>query len=110
VSAVRPQGTVTFVFTDIEGSTELLKTLGDRYPEVVSAHRQILREEFGARGGIEVDTQGDAFFFSFARARDAVAAAVAAQRRLAETAWPADAQVRVRMSLHTGEPVAGEEG
>ena len=105
-----PQGTVTFVFTDIEGSTELLKRLGDRYAEVVAEHRRILREEFGARDGVEMDTQGDAFFFSFARARDAVAAAVAAQLRLAAHAWPDGSTLRVRMSLHTGEPVVGEEG
>ena len=105
-----PQGTVTFVFTDIEGSTELLKRLGDRYADVVATHRRILREEFGRRDGVEMDTQGDAFFFSFARARDAVAAAVAAQQRLAAHAWPDGIKLSVRMSLHTGEPVVGEEG
>jgi class 3 adenylate cyclase len=105
-----PQGTVTFVFTDIEGSTDLLKRLGDRYVEVVAEHRRILREEFGGRGGVEMDTQGDAFFFSFARARDAVVAAVATQLRLAAHAWPDGSTLRVRMSLHTGEPVVGEEG
>ncbi len=105
-----PQGTVTFVFTDIEGSTDHLKRLGDRYVEVVAAHRRILREEFGRRNGVEIDTQGDAFFFSFARARDAVASAVAAQQRLASHDWPGGATLCVRMSLHTGEPVVGEEG
>jgi class 3 adenylate cyclase len=105
-----PHGTVTFVFTDIEGSTELLKRLGDRYSDVVAQHRRILREEFRNRTGVEMDTQGDAFFFSFGRARDAVAAAVAAQRQLASYAWPDGAMLRVRMSLHTGEPVVGEEG
>ena len=78
-----PGGTVTFVFTDIAGSTELLKRLGDRYAEALADHRRIVREAFGARGGEEIDTQGDAFFYSFGRARDAVAAAVAAQRALA---------------------------
>jgi class 3 adenylate cyclase len=110
VSDERPQGTVTFVFTDIEGSTELLKQLGDGYAGVTAEHRRLVREAFGARGGVEMDTQGDAFFFSFARARDAVAAAVAAQRALAGHAWPGGVSVRVRMSLHTGEPVVGEEG
>ena len=110
MSGTPPQGTVTFVFTDIEGSTQLLKALGDEYAEVVADHRRIVREEFGARGGTEMDTQGDAFFYSFARARDAVAAAVAAQLHLARHSWPPGAQVRVRMSLHTGEPVVGEEG
>ncbi len=109
-SARVPQGTVTFVFTDIEGSTELLKRLGDRYADVVAAHRAILREEFGRRNGVEMDTQGDAFFFSFARARDAVAAAVAAQQRLSSHGWPDGVRLSVRMSLHTGEPVVGEEG
>ena len=103
-------GTVTFVFTDIAGSTELLKRLGDRYADVLSEHRRLIREVFTARGGQEIDTQGDAFFFCFARARDAVAAAVAAQRGLARHDWPDGIAVRVRMSLHTGEPVAGEEG
>jgi class 3 adenylate cyclase len=105
-----PQGTVTFVFTDIEGSTDLLKRLGDRYVDVVAQHRKIVREEFGSRDGVEMDTQGDAFFFSFGRARDAVAAAVATQLRLAAHPWPEGATLRVRMSLHTGEPVVGEEG
>jgi len=106
-----PQGTVTFVFTDIEGSTELLKQLGEGgYAQAVADHRRIIRSEFEQRGGTEMDTQGDAFFFSFARARDAVAAAVAAQLALEEHRWPAGSRVRVRMSLHTGEPVVGEEG
>jgi class 3 adenylate cyclase len=109
-SAAVPHGTVTFVFTDIEGSTELLKRLGDGYAEVVAEHRRILRQEFSNRNGVEMDTQGDAFFFSFGRARDAVAAAVAAQRQLASHTWPDGAMLRVRMSLHTGEPVVGEEG
>jgi class 3 adenylate cyclase len=110
VSSALPGGTVTFVFTDIEGSTELLKRLGDDYAALVASHRRIVREEFRSRGGQEVDTQGDAFFFCFASARDAVAAAVAAQRALAGTSWPGGADLRVRMSLHTGEPVVGEEG
>ena len=103
-------GTVTFVFTDIAGSTELLKQLGDRYAEALADHRRIVRQEFGSRDGKEIDTQGDAFFYAFGRARDAVAAAVAAQRALAAHEWPAGTEVRVRMSIHTGEPVVGEEG
>jgi class 3 adenylate cyclase len=105
-----PQGTVTFVFTDIEGSTALLKRLGDRYADALADHRRLIRDDFAARGGQEIDTQGDAFFFCFVRARDAVAAAVAAQRALAAHAWPDGSDLRVRMSLHTGEPVLGEEG
>jgi class 3 adenylate cyclase len=107
---VLPGGTVTFVFTDIAGSTELLKRLGDRYADALADHRSILREEFGSRGGREIDTQGDAFFFGFQRARDAVAAAVAGQRALAAHVWPDGVELLVRMSLHTGEPVVGEEG
>jgi class 3 adenylate cyclase len=103
-------GTVTFVFTDIEGSTSLLERLGDRYSEALAEHRRIVRDAFGARGGQEIDTQGDAFFYAFERARDAVAAAVAAQRALASHSWPDKEDLRVRMSVHTGEPVVGEEG
>jgi class 3 adenylate cyclase len=105
-----PGGTVTFLFTDIEGSTRLLQQLGDAYGDVVRDHRQLLREHLGEKGGTEVDTQGDAFFYSFPRARDGVAGAVAAQRALAEHEWPDGAEVKVRMGLHTGEPSVGEEG
>jgi class 3 adenylate cyclase len=105
-----PVGTVTFAFTDIEDSTELLKRLGDDYREVLTMHRRIIRDAFAVRDGIEIDTQGDAFFYVFARARDAVAAAVEAQRRHAEAPWPNGAEVRVRMGLHTGEPAVHEEG
>jgi class 3 adenylate cyclase len=105
-----PGGTVTFLFTDIEGSTRLLQELGDDYSQVVADHRRILRDVFGQTGGHEVDTQGDAFFYSFTRARDAVVAAVDGQRALAGHSWPHDAEVRVRMSLHTGEPTVGDEG
>jgi class 3 adenylate cyclase len=105
-----PTGTVTFVFTDIEGSTRLLQQLGDAYADVTRDHRRIVREAFGADGGSEVDTQGDAFFYSFGRARDAVRAAVAAQRDLAAHEWPDGATVLVRMGLHTGEPTVGDEG
>jgi class 3 adenylate cyclase len=105
-----PGGTVTFLVTDVEGSTRLLQELGDGYGDVVRDHRGILREHLGAKGGTEVDTQGDAFFYSFPRARDAVAGAVSAQRALAAHDWPQNAQVRVRMGLHTGEPSVGEEG
>src|SRR6266567_1761793 len=105
-----PSGTVTFVFTDIEGSTKLLQELGDAYAEVSRDHRAIVREAFGAHNGTEIDTQGDSFFFSFMRARDAVAAAVDTQRALARHEWPGGKTVRVRMGLHTGEPTVGDEG
>ena len=105
-----PGGTVTFLFTDIEGSTALLQRLGDDYTQVVADHRRLLREVFQQADGREVDTQGDAFFYSFTRARDAVRAAVAGQRALAEHSWPQGAEVRVRMGLHTGEPTVDDEG
>jgi class 3 adenylate cyclase len=105
-----PSGTVTFLFTDIEGSTALLRELGDAYTGVLKEERRILRETLGAAGGSEIDTQGDAFFFSFPRARDAVAGAVAAQTALAAHSWPDGVQVKVRMGLHTGEPSVGDEG
>jgi class 3 adenylate cyclase len=108
--ATLPGGTVTFLFTDIEGSTRLLQQLGDAYGDVVRDHRQLLREHLGDKGGTEVDTQGDAFFYSFPRAKDGVAGAVAAQRALSEHRWPDGAEVKVRMGLHTGEPSVGEEG
>jgi class 3 adenylate cyclase len=105
-----PGGTVTFLFTDIEGSTRLLQELGDDYGQVLADQRRILRDAFQAAEGREVDTQGDAFFFSFPRAKDAVRAAVEGQRKLSDHEWPREAQVRVRMGLHTGEPTVGEEG
>ena len=105
-----PGGTVTFLFSDIEGSTRLLQELGDDYARVVEDHRRIMRRAMEGHGGTEIDTQGDAFFFSFTRAKDAADAAVGAQRALAEHEWPDGAQVRVRMGLHTGEPQVGEHG
>ncbi len=105
-----PQGTVTFLFTDIEGSTELLKQLRDQYTKLLSGQRDMLRAIFDKWGGREVDTQGDAFFVSFSRAMDAVKAVVEIQRALAGHDWPEGAQVRVRMGLHTGEPWVGDEG
>jgi class 3 adenylate cyclase len=108
--ATLPAGTVTFLFTDIEGSTELLKRLGERYGEVLSEHRRLVRELLAAADGVEIDSQGDAFFFAFPRARDAVAGAVEVQRAHARHGWPDDTEVRVRIGLHTGEPSVGAEG
>ncbi len=105
-----PTGTVTFLFTDIEGSTRLLQQLGDRYAEVLADCRRLLRTAFQAHGGREVDTQGDAFFVAFARARDALSAAVAAQRAILAHPWPDGTAVRVRMGLHTGEPLSADAG
>ncbi|HEY7004743.1 MAG TPA: adenylate/guanylate cyclase domain-containing protein [Gaiellaceae bacterium] len=103
-----PAGTVTFLFTDIEGSTRLLHHLGDRYADVLTDHRRLLRVAFARHSGREVDTQGDSFFVAFGDAGDAVRAAEAAQRALAEHPWPEDRDVRVRMGVHTGEPLLAE--
>ncbi|PWT75057.1 MAG: hypothetical protein C5B60_05910 [Chloroflexi bacterium] len=105
-----PTGTVTLLFTDIEGSTQLLQQLGDGYGELLAACRALLRRVFQEHGGHEVDTQGDALFAVFARASDAVSAAVAAQRALASSPWPQGVAVHVRMGLHTGEPSRVPEG
>ncbi|HYZ76877.1 MAG TPA: BTAD domain-containing putative transcriptional regulator [Gaiellaceae bacterium] len=99
-----PAGTVTFLFTDIEDSTRLLHELGDRYAEALAEHRRLLRQAFGRHGGVEVDTQGDAFFVAFASVKGAAAAATEAQEAL--KAGP----IRVRMGLHTGEAVVSDEG
>ena len=105
-----PTGTVTYLFTDIEGSTRLLHDLGDRYAEVLAAHHRILRSAFDAFGGREVESHGDGFFAAFPRARDAVAASIAAQRAIAAHSWPEGKMVRVRMGLDTGEPLDAETG
>jgi predicted ATPase len=99
-----PSGTVTFLFTDIEGSTRLLYELGDRYAEALAEHRRLLRAAFARHGGVEVDMQGDAFFAAFARVSEAVTAAAEAQQALSE------GPIRVRMGLHTGEPTVTEDG
>ena len=99
-----PGGTITFLFTDIEGSTRLLKRLGEDYGLVLAEHHRLFRTLFEEHGGREVDTQGDAFFAVFRRAKDAVAAALAGQRRVAAISWPEQVDVRVRMGMHTGEP------
>ncbi|OUL98448.1 adenylate/guanylate cyclase domain-containing protein [Variovorax sp. JS1663] len=101
-----PQGTVTFLFSDIEGSTRLAQRLGDQpWSELLEAHRMLLRRTFATHAGTEVDTQGDAFFVVFTRAADAVACAAAAQQALLSYAWPVDDAVKVRIGIHTGEAV-----
>jgi len=107
---VLPGGTVTFLFTDIEGSTKLLKSLRDMYSTLLDEHREILRGAFAQWNGHEVDSRGEEFFVAFPRATDAVAAAVTAQRELAAHTWPDGVDVRVRIGLHTGEPWVAEEG
>ena len=98
-----PSGTVTFLFSDVEGSTRLLTRLGGRYAEVLGEHQRLLRAAFDEHDGREVHAEGDAFFVAFARASDAIAAAVSAQRALASERWPEGVDVRVRMGVHTGE-------
>jgi class 3 adenylate cyclase len=97
-----PSGILTFVFTDVEGSTRLLRQLGDGYGSLMAEHRHLLREAFSKRGGHEVDAQGDSFFVAFTRPRDAVLAAVAAQRSLLVHPWPLGVVLRVRIGVHTG--------
>jgi class 3 adenylate cyclase len=105
-----PQGTVTFLFTDVEESTDLTRRLGERYAGVLADSRRLLREALAEHRGVEVDTQGDGLFAAFDSARDAVLAAAAAQRLHAEHEWPDGADVRVRLALHTAEPHVWEEG
>ena len=104
MAAPLPTGVVTFLFTDVEGSTKLLYELGDEYAAALHEHRRVLRAAFDAHSGVEVDTQGDAFFVAFARASDAVASASDAQKALA------GGPIRVRMGLHSGEPRLTDEG
>ena len=100
-----PTGEVTFLFTDIEGSTALLEELGaSKYADALAEHRRLVREASQRHGGVEVDTQGDAFFVAFPTADGAVHAAADAQRALAEGG------VRVRMGVHTGKPYTTDEG
>jgi predicted ATPase/class 3 adenylate cyclase len=99
-----PSGTVTFLFTDIEGSTKLLYELGDAYADALAEHRRVLREAFARHDGVELGTEGDAFFVVFVRAADAVAAAAEGQQALR------GGPIRVRMGLHTGEPLVTDEG
>src|SRR5947208_8462766 len=105
-----PMATITLLFTDIEGSTLLLQQLGERYADILATCRQLLRTAFQQWNGVEVDTQGDAFFVAFARASDAVSAVVDIQRALARHDWPSGAAVALRMGLHTGEPTRTAEG
>src|SRR5438105_192188 len=110
-AAAVPTGTVTFLFTDIEGSTRLLMDLGrDRYGEVLSAHHRLLRSAFNEAGAIEIDTKGDSFFVVFPSAAAAVAAAGNVQLAILEEDWPEAADLRVRMGLHTGEASVSGDG
>lgn len=97
-----PSGRVTFVLTDVEGSTRLLRELGDAYPGVLNAHRVLLRDAWADHGGHEIDNHGDSCLVAFDNPSDAVVACASAQRAMASYRWPSDAQVRVRMGLHAG--------
>jgi predicted ATPase/class 3 adenylate cyclase len=105
-----PGGTVTFLFTDIEGSTQLLQRLGDDYSQALADQRQILRAAFKKFNGFEIDTQGDSFFVAFSRAIEAVYTVAEAQRNLQTHKWPQETILRLRMGLHTGEPKIGPTG
>ena len=105
-----PAGTITMLFSDIEGSTALLRRLGDRYADALSAQRSLMRAAFADCGGQEMGTEGDSFFVVFGSAIDAVRCCVAAQRALYSHDWPGGIPVRVRMGLHSGEPVRHEDG
>ena len=108
--ATLPNGTVTLLFSDVEGSTRLVSQLGNDYERVLDQHRTIVRDAVSAARGVEVDQRGDEFFVVFPEAEDAATAAVAIQRGLAEHPWPEDADVRVRIGMHTGTPSARPEG
>ena len=105
-----PSRTTTFLFTDIEGSTALLRRLGDRYPEVLGTHRMLIRAAVQRAGGREVDTQGDAFFFTFPGCGLALKAAVDIQTSLAQHDWPEGADLTVRLGVHSGEVRVRPEG
>jgi class 3 adenylate cyclase len=109
VTAQLPTGTVTFLFSDVEGSTELLRRLRDGYAEVMADHERLLRSAFQDCGGHEINTQGDSFFIAFRKPKDAVAAAVRAQRALARHPWPEGTVMRVRIGIHTGEVTVAAE-
>ena len=110
VTSELPRGTVTFLFTDVEASTSLVRHLGSEYGDVLRRHRELIREAVGAHHGREVDTQGEGFFVAFGRAKDSVAATVAAQCAHAAEPWPDGSVVRVRMGIHTAEPELSSDG
>jgi DNA-binding NarL/FixJ family response regulator/class 3 adenylate cyclase len=104
-----PTGTVTFVFTDVEDSTGLVRDLGNAYGTVISDHRAVVRDAAGGRGGYEVDCRGDEFFLAFARPHDAAEAALKIQREHQRRSWPGDRPVRVRIGIHTGVAAVEED-
>jgi class 3 adenylate cyclase len=110
IASRKPTGTVTFLFSDVEGSTQLLHRIGDKYAQALEEQRAIMRTAFQQFEGYEVDTAGDAFFVAFNRAQGGVSAAIAAQRQLAIHQWPEGEVLVVRMALHTGEPIVTATG
>ena len=109
-SVAQPSGTITFLFTDIEGSTRLLDKMGDQYAVALGEHHEIMRASIQKWNGREMYTQGDAFFVTFTRALDAVQCAAEGQRALTAHSWPQSESLRVRMGLHTGEPLIASTG
>jgi class 3 adenylate cyclase len=103
-----PSGAVTFLFSDIEGSTRLVKALRERYPQVLAEHRRLVRAAIAGHAGHEIDTQGDAFFVAFASAKQAVLCALEVQQALACHEWPSGTSVRVRMGIHTGQAIPAD--
>jgi class 3 adenylate cyclase len=110
MSGERLPGTLTLVFSDVEGSTRLARALGEGWPALLARHRQLLREAVEAEGGTVVDCQGDSMFAVFRSASAGVRAASEAQRRIAAEPWPDGAEVRVRIGVHTGEPTPTADG
>ena len=105
-----PSGSVTFLFTDIAGSTRMFRELGEAYPPILARHNELLRSAIARHGGAEIKTEGDAFFCAFADASAALLACIDGQRALAEEQWPEGGTVVVRMGMHTGDavPVGGD--
>src|SRR5262245_29022697 len=108
--AAMPSGTVTFLFSDIEGSTRLLQRLGDKYAQALADQQRLVRSSLQEVHGYEVDPAGDGFFVAFSRAADGIAAAIDAQRKFAAHHWPEGESLRVRIALHTGEPISTATG
>ena len=104
-----PTGTVTLLFSDMEGSTQLLGRLGDEYAQTLDLQRRIHRDAWAGHAGSELGTEGDSFFVAFPTAPAAVEAAVQAQRNLASATWPGDEPIRVRMGIHTGCPTQHDD-
>jgi class 3 adenylate cyclase len=109
-AAALPSGFVTLLMTDIEGSTALLRRMGDRYRDLLNEVRVVLRTAVSRAGGREIDVRADEFFAVFERARDAVVAAASLQRELRERSWPEGAEVRVRVGIHSGRPTLTDVG